>query len=222
MVLAGDIALCVGGCGAQTVRLGFRAHPRLHLRTGENRSADRVIRDCQASAGTAATRSDDIRSFLESGDERDHARVCTLFECTADIATIHIDAQTVGRTGFRQRDLNERIAAADEIGAIGKDLDFERRAGTGTRAAGACRQHCRRTDHDSPSSELHDDPPSLFSRLTLAIPAQRFVVAGVYLYSAARLQAAVRSAQFTYSRFSHLDLISASTGPCDETSPAGW
>src|ERR1044072_2239426 len=102
MILARDIALSIGGRTAQPTRVRSRggsgrflrgrsgANPRLHLRAGEDRTADRGISDVESIAAPAELRRDNIRAVLQTGDEPDDASARVLFERAADIATVDI------------------------------------------------------------------------------------------------------------------------------------
>ena len=108
MILARDIALGVGGRTAQAARVGRGrsarrllcgrrcANPRLHLRAGEDRPADRVIRDRESSAARAELGSDDIRAVFQTGDQTDDSPTGTLLEYAADIPPVDVDMIGVG------------------------------------------------------------------------------------------------------------------------------
>ena len=141
-ILARDVALGVDGRGAQVARVSRRRRvrrrlrsrsctdPRLHLLPGEDRTADRVIRDREPRAGTAVARSDDVVAVLQTAEQSDDTTIGALFERAADIATVHVDAQTLERGTCRQHDFDERIAAADQVGPVRQHLDFHARAET--------------------------------------------------------------------------------------------
>src|SRR5207247_549248 len=108
------------------------AHPWLHLRPGEDRAADRVVRDRNLRLRAADASAEQVLADGEPVDDAEVAAVGALGEGTADVPPADVDLRRRGRA--RSDDLDEGVTGGDQIGAVREYPDRDRRGrGRGAR-----------------------------------------------------------------------------------------
>jgi hypothetical protein len=105
-------------------------------------------------AATRRADRDDVRAVAQPGQLPDDAPPRPGGERGRDVAPVDVDAQRRGRRARRRDDLHERIAAGDDVRAVGQDLDLRvarRRDGGGHHDP----QHDQREESDRPGDVPH-------------------------------------------------------------------
>ena len=149
------VALCVER-RAQRRRRDVRvAGVRRDLWAGEHRAADRVVGDHDPLAGAVGGADRQrIGAERQAGHEALEAAVGTDGERGGDIGAVDVDAQRRGVGPVGQPRGDERVAAGDQIRAVGDDLQ-RAHAGGGERVRAATAQHARRHGADQcPARQL--------------------------------------------------------------------
>ena len=141
---------------------GGAADPGLHLRPGEDRSADRLVGDGELGAAGARVAGDElVRPERHAGDQtHDPSTKCgARNERARNVAAVEAHRQTGRAEAGGQHDLNQRIATRDEVSAVGKRLDDDRaRAGRGCRSGNrGGHQHQRGENQAAGRADAHID-----------------------------------------------------------------
>ena len=164
LVLRRDVALRVDGKRRQAARVrrwriargghgsGRRADPWRRLRAEQDRSADRMVGDGQRGtrppeAAAVGVGEEFVPSWHHAGQHAAHDTLGRIGAKRArDVPTVEEQRHLVKRHRFRHPHLDQRIAAADQVGAIRQrpDLEVERRQlGLGFAQPLGLRRFCR-------------------------------------------------------------------------------
>ena len=102
------------------------ADPRLDLEAGEHGPADGMVRDGDRRArAVRRARRENVRALRQPGDEADVAAVGTHAEGRGHVAPVDVDPDPRGIDPGRQHDLDEGVAAADEVRPVRQHRDVE-------------------------------------------------------------------------------------------------
>src|SRR5688572_22834286 len=124
LVFRRDVALLVQWW-AEAV--GFRlADPRLHLRAGEDRAADRMVRDREARGRRArAAGGQHVGTEPQAGDDPHEPAVLADGKGRGHVTAIDVDTQRAAGHARRRDHLDERVTAGDEVGPVREHVDLE-------------------------------------------------------------------------------------------------